>query len=77
MILRCSNFAVLKTLEPYKYLDKIQPPKNDDEEREAVQQIQAIFRPQYLQLVEQIDVGGKYYAHLVKDGGIKDFKQMC
>jgi hypothetical protein len=75
MILLCTDFAVLKTLEPYKYLEKIQPMNNDYEAIQRIKQAQNFIRPQYLALVEQMDVGGKYYAQLVKYGRIKDFKQ--
>lgn len=73
-LLRCDNLQALKTIGPYEYIDKIQPVKNDEEAREAVRQIQAIMRPQYLQIIEKMDIGAKYYKQFVADEWIEDYK---
>lgn len=71
IILRATDFETLKNIEPYKYLDKIQPPQNKNEENEAVQEIQSIICPQYLALIQKIDIDNKYYDKFIQNGWIK------
>lgn len=74
-LLNGTELAYLKSGEPYNQIEKIQPVKDEREAQEAIKQIQAIMRPQYLQIIAEWDVNGKYYDKLVKYGWIADYKE--
>ena len=71
----CKDFNILKSGEMYKDLLKIQPPKNKEEEKFLITEIQKIIIPQFTNAIEGMDMGGIYYNHLKNKGKLTcDYK---